>query len=33
VTVEVKKTPGVHNLFFIFSGKEFQFDSWKFEEK
>lgn len=33
VTVEVKKVPGVHNLFFIFSGKEFQFDSWKFEEK
>ena len=33
MTVEVKKTPGVHNLFFIFSGKEFQFDSWKFEEK
>jgi arabinoxylan arabinofuranohydrolase len=32
VTAEIKKTEGVHNLFFVFAGKEFQFDSWRFDK-
>jgi arabinoxylan arabinofuranohydrolase len=32
VTAKINKVQGVHNLFFIFAGKEFQFDSWKFEK-
>lgn len=32
VTIDIKKVQGVHNLFFVFAGKDFQFDSWKFKE-
>lgn len=30
VTAKIKKITGVHKLFFVFAGKGFQFDSWKF---
>ncbi len=32
VTTKINKAQGLHNLFFVFAGKEFQFDSWKFEK-
>lgn len=32
VTVEIKNTRGVHNLFFVFAGEGFQFDCWKFDK-
>jgi hypothetical protein len=32
VTAKIKKTQGVHNLFYVFVGGEFRFDSWKFEQ-
>lgn len=32
VTVDVNKITGVHNLFFVFSGEGFAFDSWKFNQ-
>jgi arabinoxylan arabinofuranohydrolase len=30
-SIEVNKVPGVHNLFFVFAGGEFNFDCWKFK--
>jgi arabinoxylan arabinofuranohydrolase len=31
VTTEIKTVKGVHDLFFVFAGQGFEFDSWKFD--